>query len=76
MGLLNTTNLKSLIEIIPHNTIVTAKWLQQNGVSRQLLLKYKQGNWFEKLTNGVFVKIGDNADLDGAIYALQRQVRE
>ena len=74
MGLLNTTNLKSLIEIIPHNTIVTAKWLQQNGVSRQLLLKYKQGNWFEKLTNGVFVKIGDNADLDGAIYALQRQL--
>lgn len=74
MGLLNATNLKSLIGIIPHNTIVTAKWLQQNGVSRQLLLKYKQANWFEKLTNGAFVKIGDSANLDGAIYALQKQL--
>jgi hypothetical protein len=74
MGLLNTTNLKSLIEIIPHNVIVTSKWLQQNGVSRQLLLKYKQSNWFEKLTNGAFIKIGDSANLDGAIYALQRQL--
>lgn len=74
MGLLNDTNLKLLIEKVPHNALVTTKWLEQQGFSRQLLSKYTKNNWLKKLTNGVFVKIGDEPSINGAIYALQKQL--
>ena len=74
MGLLNDTNLKSLIGKVPHNALVTTKWLEQQGFSRQLLSKYTKNNWLKKLTNGVFVKIGDEPSINGAIYALQKQL--
>ena len=75
MGLLNETNLKSLIEKVPHNALVTTKWLEEQGFSRQLLSKYTKNNWLKKLTNGVFVKIGDEPSINGAIYALQEQLK-
>lgn len=74
MGLQIDTNLKNLIEKIPHNTIVTTKWLTENGVSRQLLRKYKNSNWLKSLTNGAFIKLGDKSSLNGAIFALQNQL--
>ena len=74
MGLLNETNLKSLLETIPYNTIVTAKWLQEQGYSRQLLSKYKKSNWLIDISIGAFVKIGDDPNFDGALYALQEQL--
>jgi len=74
MSLPNEINLKYLIEKTPHNVVLTSKWLQQIGFSRQLLLRYKNSNWLKKLTNGAFVKIGDEQDLNGAIYALQEQL--
>lgn len=74
MGLLNDTNLKSLIGKVPHNALVTTKWLEQQGFPRQLLSKYTKNNWLKKLTNGVFVKIGDEPSINGAIYALQKQL--
>ena len=75
MSLPNEINLKYLIEKTPHNVVLTSKWLQQIGFSRQLLLRYKNSNWLKKLTNGAFVKIGDDQNLNGAIYALQEQLR-
>jgi len=74
VSLLIETNLKTILGKIPHNTIVTSKWLKENGVSRQLLMKYKNSNWLEKISNGAFVKLGDKYDLNGAIYALQSQL--
>ena len=74
MSVQNETNLKQILKRIPNNAIVTTKWLQENGVSRQLLLKYKKNSWLNMLTNGAFTKLSDKADLDGAIYAMQSQL--
>lgn len=74
MSLSNETNLKSLIEKIPHNAIVTTKWLKEQGFSGQLLSKYKKSNWLKSVANGAFVKIGDEPNFDGSIYAIQKQL--
>lgn len=74
MSILNKTKLKTLLETVPHNSVITTKWLQEQGVSSQLLMKYKNGNWLQKLINGAYIKIGDTTSLDGAIYALQEQL--
>lgn len=74
MSLYNETNLKSLIEKIPHNAIVTTKWLKEQGFSGQLLSKYKKSNWLKSIANGAFVKIGDEPNFIGALYAIQKQL--
>ena len=74
MSIQNETNLKQILKSIPNNAVVTAKWFQDNGVSRQLLLKYKKNGWLNALANGAFAKLNDKVNLDSAIYALQSQL--
>lgn len=64
MGLLNETNLKSLIEKVPHNALVTTKWLEEQGFSRQLLSKYTKNNWLKKLPKWFKTLYGQNTELN------------
>lgn len=70
----NETNLNQILQKIPHGTVVTSSWLEKQGVSRSLRSSYKKYGWLKSFGNGAFLKLNDNVELDGSIYALQQQL--
>ncbi len=74
MALPNEKKLKNLFEQWPVGTVATSSWLESIGVSKQLRLSYKENNWLVPLDNGAFVRYGERVELDGAIYAIQKQL--
>ena len=67
-------NLNQILQKIPHNTVVTSVWLNQQGISNGLIHSYKKNNWFKSFGTGAYSKLNDNIELNGAIYALQTQL--
>lgn len=57
----------------PQNVVYQTSWLVANGYSHQLLSRYKKSDWITPLNNGAFVKSGDTATVEGAVFALQSQ---
>lgn len=69
------TNLNQILQKIPHNTVVTSVWLNQQGISNSLIHSYKKNNWFKSFGVGAYSKLNDVVELNGAIYALQNQLK-
>ena len=70
----NETNLNQILKKIPHNTAVTVQWLKEQGISGSLIHAYKKNGWLKSFGAGVYSKLNDTVDLDGALYALQNQL--
>jgi len=47
------------------------KWLKEQGISRQLLDRYKQYNWITRVAKSLVQKKGDQISWEGAVYALE-----
>lgn len=67
-------NLNQILQKIPHNTVVTSVWLNQQGISNSLIHSYKKNNWFKSFGVGAYSKLNDNVELNGALYAVQNQL--
>jgi hypothetical protein len=74
MGRQISGDLNQILKQVPNQAIVTAKWLSEQGISRQLLLKYKNSQWLKMLANGAYVKLNDKFTIDSGIYAMQSQL--
>lgn len=70
----NETNLNQILQMIPHGTVVTASWLKQQGVSNSLQYAYKKNGWLNSFGTGAYSKLNDKIELNGALYALQKQL--
>ena len=55
-------------------TVLTMKWLVQQGVSKDLAQKYVASGWLERIGRGAYVRTGDTVDWEGAVFSLQTQV--
>ncbi|MCI4642810.1 MAG: type IV toxin-antitoxin system AbiEi family antitoxin [Flavobacteriaceae bacterium] len=73
MRLEKKQKINSLLQDWPENAVYLTSWLVANGYSDQLLSRYKKSHWITPLNNGAFVKSGDIATIEGAIFALQSQ---
>ena len=67
-------SLNQILQKIPHNTVVTSVWLNQQGISNSLIHSYKKNNWFKSFGTGAYLKLNDNVELNGALYAVQTQL--
>lgn len=56
----------------PPNTLVTTKWLEKKGVSRQLAESYRKSGWFEKFGPGAYKKPNEEVTWAGALHTLQK----
>ncbi|MCQ2740141.1 MAG: type IV toxin-antitoxin system AbiEi family antitoxin [bacterium] len=74
MGTEKETNLKTLLSKNPKNVIITSKYLTSLGISHDLQKRYEKNGWLKRLSQGAYITLGDSASLDGAIYALQKQL--
>jgi hypothetical protein len=59
----------------PKGMALTASYLQNQGFGPQLLARYKQSNWLKSIGDGAYVRHGDNVDWQGALAAIQSQLK-
>lgn len=62
-----------LQEAVP-GTVLTMKWLAEQGVSKDLVRKYVASGWLERIGRGAYVRTGDSVDWKGAVFSLQTQL--
>ena len=70
------SKLNQLLQNIPKGSVILASWLNRQGYSHDLQQKYLQSHWLEPIGRGAFKRSGDEIDIYGAIYALQKQAEK
>lgn len=70
----NETKLKKLFSLLKPGRVVTASWLEEFGISRNLQKYYIESGWLEVLGRGAYKKPGDYIEWHGALQAIQEQV--
>lgn len=66
--------LNQLLADWPAGTVVSARWLEQRGISPQLVQKYRAGGWLQSVGHGAFSRMHEPVDWPGAVFALQRHL--
>tara|TARA_R110002124_G_scaffold278874_1_gene451104 strand:+ start:11902 stop:12684 length:783 start_codon:yes stop_codon:yes gene_type:complete len=73
MSLENGLKINKLLKEWPMEAVYLSSWLVENGISSQLLNRYKKSKWLESIGTGAVIRSGDDVDYHGGIYALQNQ---
>ena len=55
-------------------TVLTMRWLAEQGVSKDLARKYVASGWLERLGRGAYQRKGDTVGWKGAVFSLQTQL--
>lgn len=71
MAIQNQIKIKQILSRIPAKTVVTAKQLAAMGVNHVLVSDYEKLGWFKRIANGAYTRMQEDANLDGALFALQ-----
>ncbi len=73
MSTQNESKLKKMLELHKPGTVLLAKWLEEQGISRDLQKRYKKNGWLETLGPGAYKRPGDQVQWRGGLYAIQYQ---
>ncbi|ORU93716.1 MAG: hypothetical protein A6F72_07510 [Cycloclasticus sp. symbiont of Poecilosclerida sp. N] len=73
-GTLRRTKINKLLVSVPAGTPVTSTWLASQGISPQLVHRYKRSGWLEPLARSAWVRAGGHVSMAGAVFALQQQL--
>lgn len=68
------TKINRLVNQWPKGTVGVASYLNSLGFSYELLRRYKESGWIEKLGRGAYILSGDKVTWPGALYTLQTQL--
>ena len=63
-----------LVNEWPSGAVYLASWLKKQGVSNQLLDRYKKSGWVTAVGSGAVKRTGDEVTYQGGLYALQTQM--
>lgn len=51
------------------------EWLRKEGIYRQLVEKYVRSGWLRRIGKGAFVRLGEQIDWSGGVYAIQNNMK-
>ena len=74
MSTLNKGKINLVLQKAVSGTVLTMKWLAEQGVSKDLARKYVSSGWVERIGRGAYVRTGDTVDWKGALFSLQTQL--
>ncbi|KQC09949.1 MAG: hypothetical protein APR62_12975 [Smithella sp. SDB] len=74
MGIKKGTKLQIIMQF-PKGLVLTSGYLDSQGIDGQLLARYKKSGWLESIGEGAYVLRGDKVDWQGALYAMQSQLK-
>lgn len=70
----NGRKLNHLLRVWPVGTVATMAWLERQGIYRQLADAYEKNVWLKRISNGAFIRPGEQVEWTGALYAVQEQL--
>jgi hypothetical protein len=73
MGIHLESKINFLLQQWPAGTVMLTSWLEDRGISRLLLAKYKKSYWIEAFGKGAFRRTGDIIAWSGGVYTIQTQ---
>lgn len=68
------SKINQLTQSQPYGVVFLSSWLSERGYSLDLQQRYKKSRWLESMGAGALKRAGDMVQIEGAIYALQRQL--
>ncbi|MDD5156815.1 type IV toxin-antitoxin system AbiEi family antitoxin domain-containing protein [Sulfurimonas sp.] len=71
MTIQNNTKLKQLYELLPSGVVVSASWLEKNGISRQLRYEYVNSGWLHTLGKSAYIQNPKNYTWQGLVVGIQ-----
>ncbi|QLH42448.1 MAG: type IV toxin-antitoxin system AbiEi family antitoxin domain-containing protein [Coxiellaceae bacterium] len=74
MSRLKNNKIKQLLSKWPYGVVLTSYWLTKHGYYKQLIKKYCDSGWIRKVGQGAYLKIGEQLQWPGAVYALQKEL--
>jgi len=74
MSRLNYGKINQLINNWPSGAVYVTSWLKKQGISHQLLDRYKKSQWVDSIGNGAVKRSGNQVGYQGGLFALQTQL--
>lgn len=74
MSTVTASKINQLLQSQPSGVVFLSSWLQYQGYSLDLQKRYKQSQWLESIGTGAMKRTGDQIQIEGAVYALQKQL--
>ena len=71
----NRTKINILVNDWIRGTVKIAAALRQYGITYELINRYKKSRWIEPLGDGAYKLFSDFVEWQGALYAIQRQLK-
>ena len=71
MSLQNNLKLKQLYQLLPKEVVVSATWLEEHGISRQLRYKYVKSGWLDTVGHSAYIINPECFTWQGLIVGLQ-----
>lgn len=72
MSLQNDLKLKKLYQLLPREVVVSASWLEENGISRQLRYKYIKSGWLHTIGKSAYIINPKSFTWQGLVVGLQK----
>lgn len=69
------TKLSELLAKWPKGVVATPPWLEQQGVSHDLVKKYQRSGWVRRIERGAYARLEDSVDWTGGLNAVQHQLQ-
>jgi hypothetical protein len=70
------SKLNQLLQTMPKGTVLLSSWLVDQGYSHDLQQKYIRSQWLTPMGKGAYKRSGDEINIFGALYALQKQANK
>jgi len=70
----NISKLNRILQKAVPGTVLTSTWLAEHGVSKDLARKYVASGWLDRIGHGAYMRAGETARWNGALFALQTQL--
>ncbi|NCC53420.1 MAG: hypothetical protein EOM20_19715 [Spartobacteria bacterium] len=71
----NERKIQKLLDMHQPQTVLTAQWLEQNGISHDLQKHYRKSGWLESIGTGAFRRPNDQVGWEGGLFAIQTQIK-
>lgn len=70
----NTSKINQLMQSQPYGIVLLSSWLNEQGYNLDLQKRYRKSRWLESIGSGAMKRTGDRVQIEGAVYALQKQL--
>jgi len=72
MSIVLSNKINQLLTTTPFGVVLLSSSLEQKGYSYNLQKRYVESNWLRSIGHGAYIRVGDQVDIFGGLYALQQ----